>query len=190
MSLLNWRRKIDWALVERKAIKKMVREEKTKIEESGARLSNVAKAQEVLQLVAEAVQKNVHTQIADVVSRCLTAIFDDPYRFEIRFEKKRGKTEAKMVFLRDGLEIEKPTKAIGGGVIDVASFALRLAALLLSRPKKRRVMVLDEPFRFLHSPIYLERLVTLLESLASEFKIQFIIVTTIDELQIGRTILL
>lgn len=188
MSLLNWKKKIDWALLERRALKKMVAEEQTKLEEVGVKLSNVVKAQEILQLVAETVQTKVHGQIAGVVSRCLTTIFDEPYQFEIRFEKKRGKTEAKMVFIRGGLEIEKPTKEIGGGVIDVAAFALRLAALLLSRPRKRKVLILDEPFRFLHSPIYLERLVALLESLSAEFEVQFIIVTTIEELQIGKVI--
>lgn len=132
-------------------------------------------AQVLLQTVAEQIQNAVHKRIAGVVSKCLAFVFDEPYEFSIVFEKKRGKTEAVLMFSRDGLELTDPLGEIGGGVVNVAAFALRLACLSLERPVKRRLLVLDEPFSGLRGERQRERMRTLLESLADEFGVQFVL---------------
>ena len=66
----------------------------------------------------------------------------------INFLQKRGKTEAELVFVRDGKELS-PTDGAGLGACDVAAFSLRAAAICLSRPGRRRLLVLDEPFKHL-----------------------------------------
>lgn len=143
-------------------------------------------AQELTQQVAQQVQEQAHAQIAEVVSRSLEAIFDDAYEFRILFEKKRGKTEARLVFIRDGKEID-PMTASGGGVVDVAAFALRLSCLMLSRPPLRRLLILDEPFKFV-SEQYRDRIRILLETLAKEMNVQFLMVTHIDQLRAGKIV--
>ncbi len=147
---------------------------------------NSEEAQKILQAVAESVQKIAHDKIANVVSRCLEAVFDEPYKFIIDFERKRGKTEANLTFERDGLSMD-PLSASGGGVVDVAAFALRLACLLLTRPPLKRILLLDEPFRFV-SNSYRPRIRSLLESLSDEMNVQFIIVTHISALKCGKVI--
>jgi DNA repair exonuclease SbcCD ATPase subunit len=140
-------------------------------------------------LIAESallVQQSVHRQVSVLVTRCLAAVFDDPYEFEIKFERKRNSTEARIVFKRGDSELH-PMSASGGGAIDVATFALRLACLLLRNPNPRRVLILDEPFRFL-SVQYRPRIRQLIEALSEEFDCQFIMVTHIDELRIGKVI--
>jgi ABC-type sulfate/molybdate transport systems ATPase subunit len=79
--------------------------------------------------------------------------------------------------------------ASGGGVVDVAAFALRIACLTLRKPALRKVLILDEPFRFL-SAEYRPRVRSLIESLADEFGVQFIIVTHLDEFRCGKVITL
>lgn len=143
-------------------------------------------AQRVVQLVAASVQKEVHSRIAVIVSRCLESVFDEPYEFRVIFEQKRGRTEARLVFVRDGMEYE-PTKDCGGGVVDVASFALRVAVLLLQRPPLRRLLVLDEPFRFV-SVNYRPRVRKLVEELSTELNIQFIIVTHDESFHMGKVV--
>lgn len=144
------------------------------------------KALQILQDIAQAIQQEMHQRIASVVSRCLESVFDEPYQFQIDFEQKSGKTVANLAFVRDGLEID-PLTSSGGGVVDVASFALRLACLMLRKPKLRRVLILDEPFRFV-SANYLPRVKNLIETLADEMDIQVIIVTHIKQLQIGKVV--
>lgn len=149
-------------------------------------LTDAEQARCILQEVSQAVQQMAHSRIAEVVSRCLEAVFDDPYEFRIKFDTKRGRTEAQLVFVRDGVEVD-PMSASGGGVVDVASFALRLACLSLSRPPLRKLLVLDEPFKFV-SQEYRRRIRVLLETLAKEMEFQFFFVTHIPDLQCGKVV--
>ena len=144
-------------------------------------------AQKLLQQAAEAVQRQAHAKIAGVVSKCLEIIFeDDAYKFQILFEQKRGRTEARLVFARDNEEIN-PLDSAGGGCVDVASWALRLACLILSKPQKRLLIIADEPFRFLSSG-YVPRVRVMLETLSKELGVQFIIVTHQKGLRAGKVI--
>lgn len=143
-------------------------------------------AQNTLQHIAQGVQQQAHARISEVVTKCLTAVFDDPYQFRIDFDRKRGKTEARLVFTRDGMDVD-PLTASGGGMIDVAAFALRVACLALHRPKLSPVLVLDEPFKFV-SENYRMNVRTMLEEISSELKIQIVMVTHIRELEVGEVV--
>lgn len=143
-------------------------------------------AHEVCQTVALQVQAQAHENISGVVSRCLTTVFEEPYTFKLKWERLRGRTEVSMVFERDGVEVD-PMGAAGGGVVDVAAFALRLACLMLHKPATRKCMVLDEPFKFV-SAGNRHRVRQMLEDLARELDVQFIMVTHIEELKCGTVI--
>lgn len=141
----------------------------------------------VAQRVAADVQAKAHERIAEVVSRSLASVFGaDAPRFVIRFEQKRGKTEALLLLEQDGVEMD-PLTATGGGVIDVASFALRLSCLMLSNPPLRRVLVLDEPFKHL-SADYRPAVRELMETLAHELGVRILQVTHSEELVAGNVI--
>jgi DNA repair exonuclease SbcCD ATPase subunit len=117
----------------------------------------------------------------------LKAVFgENAYEFRIVFEQKRGKVEAVMQFARNG-EVYDPMTQSGGGVLDVAAFGLRLSALILSSVRYRRLLILDEPFRFL-SVEYRESIRDLIETLSKELDFQFIMVTHIRELEIGEVV--
>jgi hypothetical protein len=133
--------------------------------------------------VATGIQQQAHQRIAGLVGRCLRVVFDDPYEFTITFEQKRGRTDAVLKFTRAGAAVD-PMAAAGGGVVDVAGFALRLAALMLALPPHRRLLVLDEPFKFV-SAEYRPRVRAMLEALSHELGIQIIFVTHITELRTG-----
>jgi hypothetical protein len=162
------------------------KEETRALQELDAKRTSLLEAQILLQSLAKLVQEKVHERVASVVSRCLEAVFEEPYTFRIDFEQKRGRTEARLVFERDGMCVD-PLTASGGGVIDVAAFALRLSCLLLIRPPLRRVLIMDEPFRFV-SPDLRGRVRSLLQTLSTEMGIQFIIITHMEELVLGQVV--
>lgn len=148
-------------------------------------------AQAAFQYVAQSIQKEVHKRIAGVVTRCLALVFDDPYEFNIQFDRKRGRTEAVFQFIRGGVTLENPLREVGGGVIDVAAFALRLSALLLSRPPLTRVLVLDEPFSKIRGIENRERVRSMVMQLSEELGVQFIINIDIDaypEFELGKVV--
>jgi ABC-type thiamine transport system ATPase subunit len=142
-------------------------------------------AQKHLQALAQALQQQAHKQIARIVSRCLKAVFGNEYDFRIEFEQKRGKTEADLLFLKNGRK-EDP-RLTSGGQRDVAGLALRLVALTLSNPAPRRLLLLDEPFSSLDNTNR-PKIAALLETLSKELNLQIIMVTHIHDLELGTVI--
>lgn len=160
-------------------------------EEEGLRKAEKAlvwtqEAQEILQLIAQAVQQQAHNKLSTVVSKCLESVFEDPYQFHIEFERKRGRTEAALRFVRRDLDAD-PISAAGGGVVDVAAFALRVACLMLHRPRLSKVVVIDEGFKFV-STQYRQNVRSMLEELAKDLQIQIIQVTHSEEYETGKIV--
>lgn len=172
--------------VQLKHLEETIKDETILVDKAIVNVQRTQQAQEILQLVAQAVQRKVHDRISEVVSSCLSTVFDNPYAFKIVFERKRGKTEAQLLFTRDGLDVD-PITASGGGMVDVAAFALRVACLMLHRPRLSKIVILDEPFKFV-SAQYRENVRSMLEGLSADLKIQFVMVTHIKELETGKVV--
>jgi len=169
--------------------KRDVDKETSYLEKCAKRVEEADDANAIVQAVATIVQEKAHKQISQVVTKCLQTVFEEEaYEFSIIFEQKRGKTEARLVFLRNGNELD-PITSSGGGAVDVAAFALRISCLLVSRPALRRTIILDEPFKFL-SAKYRGRVANMLTTLSEELNVQFIMVTHIKELEVGNVIAL
>lgn len=138
------------------------------------------RAQAIIQLIARQTQEQIEINISDIVSTALSSIFDNPYEFKVEFFTKRNRPGCSLSFMRDGEQIH-PLSASGGGIIDVASFALRTACWTLQQPRSRKIIILDEPFRFL-STEYITKASELLKELSVKLGLQFIIITHIKEL--------
>ena len=187
MSVEAFRKQLNTALTKREHTIMLVDIERKALQEARKNRDNYLHAQKITQEVAKNLQEYAHQQISRVVTKCLSTIFaEDAYEFKIKFFQRRGKTEAELLFVRDGQEID-PCTAAGGGVVDVTAFALRLAALILTKPRRRRLIIADEPFRFL-SRGYRDKVRELLESLSKEMGIQFILTTHSSELMLGKVI--
>ena len=122
----------------------MLQESTNKIKQLETRYNDIEIAQAFVQNVAKETQEKLKFHIEDIVQMALDACYFDEYEFTIDFELKRGRTEAKLYFLKDGKEVD-PEDATGGGVVDVTAFALRIAAWSLS--KTDNIIIFDEPFR-------------------------------------------
>lgn len=167
-------------------LKESLHREKQNLLEAQEELRNTLKAQKCLQELAEQIQVQAHERIASLVTRCLQAIFGNEFTFQIDFVQRRGKTEADLHLYQGEVKLD-PLESSAGGIVDVIAFALRLAALILSQPSKRRLLVLDENFKHLSSE-YRPAVRDLLELLAEELGIQFILVSHSQELQIGKIV--
>ena len=141
------------------------------------RLNQYERALEIVKQVGLQTQKQLEYHLAEQVSLALAAIFDDPYELVINFQEKRGKTEAELLFKRRNL-IVPPIGFVGGGAIDVASLALRLAYWTMRQDTQTRpVLLLDEPFARLKGEVANKRALILLNEISQELKIQIIMIS-------------
>lgn len=133
------------------------------------------KAREIVRLVGLETQQQLEYHISDITSLALSSVFDNAYELELEFIQRRNKTECDIWFVRNGNKV-KPKDASGGGAVDVASFALRIASWSMRYPRSNNVIILDEPFKFL-SVNHQEAASAMLKELSSKLKLQFIIIT-------------
>ncbi len=134
---------------------------------------NALKAREIINIVAKDTQQQLEMRITNIVSMALAAVFPDPYQFKLVFNERRNQTEADLLLVRDGEELS-PVEGAGGGVLDVVSFALRIAVLLMSN--YRRIIILDEPFRHLSADLQ-SKASEMMKMLSDKLGIQFIMVS-------------
>jgi ABC-type uncharacterized transport system YnjBCD ATPase subunit len=139
------------------------------------------KARAVIQDTARRTQEKLRFHIADLGSLALYSVWeDDPYQLDVSFGVKANRTEAVLGFRR-GTEVVDPMTAAGGGAVDVAAFALRVALWHLSRPRTRPVLILDEPFRNLSVGL-LSRASEMVKTVSHDLNLQIIMVSHAPDL--------
>lgn len=150
------------------------------IKEKQRDLRRHEQARELIKEASLRTQRQLQYHISDITSLALGAVFPDPYELEAEFVERRNKTECDLFFTRDG-ERSDPISAAGGGAVDVASFALRVASWSMRRPRSRNVLVLDEPFKHLSTEL-LPKASEMIKELAEKLELQIIMVTHSEEL--------
>jgi len=180
MSASKWRSLLDQEKGKRDRVLSEIKETKKEIRQLNRRTTHLDEARALIIEVAKQTQEQLEYHIGEVVSLALGAVFEHPYEFELEFTEKRGKTEAQLWLTGDGERYE-PIFSTGGGVIDICSFALRVALWSLRKPRSRNVLVLDEPFRFLSRS--LQPLASMmLKELSSNLNLQIIMVSHSEDL--------
>ena len=139
---------------------------------------NLQKARVIIAEVGNFTQTYLKSYIEEMVTNALQAVFEEDYQFVIDFEIKRNRAEAKISLKLRGEETD-PKDSCGGGILDVASFALRVILWSIENPKSSNVIILDEPMKFLHGKI--ENAMKMIKDLSKKLNIQFIIVSQMEE---------
>lgn len=145
-------------------------------------LKQAEKAKEVIREVGIRTQQQIQYHISDVTSLAMQAVFPDPYTLEVEFVQRRNKTECDIYFARNGNRVD-PLNASGGGVVDVASLALRVASWSLMSPRTRSTIIQDEPMRFVSSDLQ-ERAGEMVSEISRKLGLQFIMITHEESLTI------
>jgi DNA repair exonuclease SbcCD ATPase subunit len=130
---------------QREELVRQVRETKRALQEEKREADEAEQARALVQLAGKMTQEQLQYHLSELARLALSAIFRDPYDFEIAFETRRGRTEADFWFVRDGKRID-PGGNCGIGAVDVAGMALRASLWSLRRPRSRASVFVDEPF--------------------------------------------
>ncbi len=143
-------------------------------------LRRYEQAKEIIRTVGMKTQQQLQYHISGTTSLALEAVFDDPYELIVEFVQRRNKTECDLLFSRGDDRVD-PLSASGGGAVDIAAFALRVASWSMQKPRSRAVLILDEPFRFLSANL-LPKASLMLKEISKKLNLQIIMVTHSEEL--------
>jgi len=133
-------------------------------------------AREIVRAVGIETQRQLQFHISDITSLALDAVFPDPYELKVEFVERRNKTECDLKFVRDDMEVD-PLTASGGGAIDVAAFALRIASWSMQRPRTRSTIILDEPFKHLKGAEANLKVLHMISEISRKIGVQIIMVS-------------
>lgn len=176
----KWQKKLESKLVERRTAEESVRQSRSWIKENERQLKHCEAAEQFLRDFSSKIQRETLRAIEDIATVCLQRVFGNEYQLVLGIDKDQVSIRVE----KDGKEYD-PLGTSGGGVIDMIAFGLRIASLLLS--DRRRILILDEPFRFV-SADYLPLAGELLTELAERYGIQLVIVTHSDRLVAGKVV--
>jgi ABC-type molybdate transport system ATPase subunit len=133
-------------------------------------------ARDVILAISKDMRQEIKALFDRIVTVAVQSVFDSSLEFYLDFNEEKSEI---LCCLRKNGEEHPILDFVGEGLVDVISFALRICVLLISRRPK--VVILDEPFRFLDKarhPLASE----MISKLSKELSIQFIIVTHSDDL--------
>ena len=133
------------------------------------------RARDLLVQVLLSTQGKVNQFVEDVVTLALSTIYGNDYSFVLDYDTKRNQVEATPWVVRGG-ERFSPRDEVGGGVLDVASLALRLAIWAVMEPRPAPTFLLDEPSKFLSEDLQAD-FGRMLSELGRMLGAQFIVVT-------------
>jgi len=138
-------------------------------------------ARVIVQKTAQHTQERLRFHISDLGSLALYSVWEnDPYQLDVEFAIKANRTEAVLGFRR-GDQVVDPMTASGGGAVDVAAFALRVALWHLGRPRTRPTLLLDEPFRNLSVDL-LSRASEMVRTISHDLGLQILMVSHAPDL--------
>jgi DNA repair ATPase RecN len=138
----------------------------------------LAKAGTLLKTIGEQQREKTIATFERVVTLALKEIFDSTYTFKIEVTSDK-RVQTKFKLLQGDLELDL-LNAVGGGIINVVSFVLKVLILASVRPKRQQIMFLDESFSNVSSG-YHTRVAKLLKSFSQQLGMQFMLVTHAPE---------
>ena len=162
-------------------VEKEIQTVKQHIKENKQSLQRHEEAREIIRTVGLRTQQQLQYHISEITTLALEAVYDDPYQLIAEFVQRRNKTECDLYFERDGMKVD-PLSASGGGAVNVAAFALRVASWSMQQPKSQNTLILDEPFANLSVDL-LPRACEMLQQISAKLGLQMIIITHAEELE-------
>lgn len=146
-----------------------------KLKDTATMSSNLVKARDIMISVGIISQEEIKIVIEELVTQALQGIFGDNYSFVLENKIARNKPETEFYVIQDGKKRSLKDE-LGGGVIDVISFAIRIILWAITSDRTDNVIILDEPMKFV-SKDKLEMCGEMLRYMSEILNIQFILIT-------------
>ena len=126
------------------ANKKLLEKAQRDFDECSNQMNSLVLAGNLLKTIGEQQREKTISTFERVITLALKEIFDSEYTFKIEVvADKRVSTQFRLVKGQEEMDL---LTAVGGGVVNVVSFVLKVLILASVRPKRQQVMYLDEQF--------------------------------------------
>ena len=162
---------------------KSLQEHQDRLQRLEAEVQLHHEARELLVQAAKVSREKTIGFVDKAVTHAVRSVFQDKsLEFKIEIHERRGAIEAdyKISWLANGVRItDDPMDAKGGSVQDTVATALRLVFLSRFKPQRRKILIMDEPAKFI-DPEHVSRYAKWLRRVAIELEIQVIIITHKD----------
>lgn len=175
MTVQEIRNKLERRKGQRDQVATNIKQTEQRLAEAEKNLRRHEKAREVIRQVGLKTQEQLSYNINEITSMALNAVLEDPYDLELKFVERRNKTECDIWFVRGDQYID-PFSG-GGGAVDVAAFALRVASWSMTRPRTRNVLILDEPFKHLKGEDTNRKMLEMVRQVSRQLGLQIIMVS-------------
>jgi len=172
-------RKVGELKSRRSYIQTLIVQKKEEVKKKEEQILKHEKARWVFTEVARLTQEKFEGRVNSLATMAIKSVFDRPFSFKLLFERKRNALECTPVVM-EGENTYIPKDDMGGGIIDIISFAFRVVLWGMEKPRSRALLVLDEPFRFMGS--LSTRAGQMIRELSNKLNLQFLIVTHEPEL--------
>jgi len=178
--LQNYRNKIDDKRAEVRVREKSEKVLKSKLKHLEEESKSLEEARDIFKKAALLTQNYLASHLSTIVTKALRAtFFEKDMHFKVEFVERRNVTECDMWFEENGHSYSL-LESRGYGMTDIASFALRVAYVLLH--SSENMLVIDEPFRNLSEDKH-EAASQMIKELSKELDMQFIISTHVAMLR-------
>jgi len=143
------------------------------------------KSVEFWDLVGKETKEKTKKGFESIVTYALRYILNEDYGFKLEFGRRGNLQEMDLNVTSPGCKQPfNPIDRDSGGVLDVASLALRISILELSKPKIPGFLCLDESFKHLDKDL-IENARKFIHTISKKIGRQIIMVTHKDELMEG-----
>lgn len=154
------------------------------IGESKVNLESIAHSREVYKkevelftILEKATTDKTKKEFESLVTYALRYIYNEDYSFELEFGRRGNLQEMDLnIKSPEFTKAYDPLDTEAGGILDVASIALRVVLIELSRPRIMGFLCLDEIFKHL-SKNYISNAHKFVKIISQRFKRQIIMVT-------------
>ena len=174
MEISNLKNRLISLEAKKSLLEKKLEEDTESIKSLETTSYNLQRARWVLTEVSKITQMNFKTRVEELVTVAIRSIFDRPFEFHLKFEQKRNRLEITPVIIENGQEFI-PKDEMGGGILPVIGFALRVVLWSMENPRSRNTIIMDEPFAGIGS--LMNRAGSMLQEISNKLGIQLIITT-------------
>jgi DNA repair exonuclease SbcCD ATPase subunit len=166
-------------IVEKKLLVNDAKKKAFSLRVVGRKINDYSEARSVFAIMAKQVQIETTQHIEDLVTMAIQTVYEQPFTFHLLFEEKRNTISCTPI-IKDGEDEYEPKHTMGGGVLDIIGFALRVVLWSMQEPRSRNIFILDEPFRYCGKLSI--KAGQILKRLSEKLKFQVILVTHDDSL--------